>query len=129
MKHCAETFFEGKKCGEKMHVHCSCVIECCLGMAKDSDLDEQVFIVAGWIHDIAKKINDEQHHEISVIYLDEFLELHPEYNPKRREIADCIVHHRRAGKPETIYGMIFRAADKAAKHKLRCIRWKQENRT
>ena len=43
-------------------------------MSKNTNLDTDIFIVAGWIHDIGRKIDVEKHHIISLDFLDEFLE-------------------------------------------------------
>lgn len=127
-KHDAEKFFDEELKNEKIKVHSSCVIECCLGMALESNLDKEIFVIAGWIHDMGQKISKDNHEKLSLNYLDKFLNSHKKYKIKKFEIADCILNHRTTGKPVTIYGLIFRAADKAAKHKLRSIKWKLENK-
>lgn len=128
-RHDAEIFFDNEWGKEKVKVHSSCVIECCLGMTQESDLDPEIFEIAGWIHDMGRKIASENHENLSLKFLEKFLIAHEEYMSKRAEIVDCILNHRTTGDPKTIYGLIFRAADKASKHKLRSIRWKAEHKT
>jgi len=125
-RHVAKKFFDEHEGTEKLEMHCDCVIECCCGMAKETDLNQEVFVVAGWLHDLGKEADAEKHHELGVRIFQEFLQQYPQYDSLKMEIEDCILHHRRSGEPQTIYGMIFRAADKVAKHKLRYMEWKRK---
>ncbi|USN45204.1 MAG: HD domain-containing protein [Candidatus Woesearchaeota archaeon] len=101
-------------------LHCRCVIEACLGMAKETDLNQDVFILAGWIHDVGRKDDVANHEQVSCDYLENFLNINSQFRPLEREIKDCILHHRSSGKPETLFGQIFKAADKVA---LRNSKW------
>ncbi len=110
-----EFFME--RMGDKKHkIHCKAVVDACLGMIKGTDLNKDVFIIAGWIHDMGK-LTDERKHEVeSLKFLDEFLGLYPKYEHLRDYLEDCILNHRSNGKPKTIYGKIFQCADKVALH-------------
>lgn len=116
----AHAFFAEEWDDEKIRIHSECVIEACLNMAKNTDLKEEVFIIAGWVHDIGIKIDKDKHHELSLDFLDKFLGKYPEFEPIKEELKDCILNHRTEGKPKTLYGLIFKTADKVA---LRNKKW------
>lgn len=111
----AKQFFEEEWNDEPIKIHSACVIDCCVNMSKNTSLDPTVFEIAGWLHDVGRKDDADSHNEISLLYLDKFLEEHPEYSPLKIEISDCVLNHRRAQKPKTVYGRIMQAADKASK--------------
>ncbi len=111
---------------EKVRLHSSCVIEACLNMIKDTDLDSEIFIIAGWIHDLGRKIDVAEHPKISLDFLDKFLEKNKQFLEKKELLSDCILNHKKSGKPNSVYGMIFQAADKAALYNKR---WKASNFT
>jgi HD superfamily phosphodiesterase len=88
-------------------------------MAKNTHLNQDVFIIAAFIHDIGKIDNEEKHQYHSIKYLNEFLKDFPlvgqtEYASLYSNIIDCILEHRSDGKPQTIYGQIFKLADKVS---------------
>ena len=118
-------FFMRKMGDEKNIIHCRAVINCCLGMIKGTDLNREIFIIAGWIHDLGKLIDKLNHHIESLKFLDEFLELYPKYKDIREEIKDCILNHRKKGEPKTIYGEIFKLADKIALHNNEWLEYKK----
>ena len=89
-----------------------------------TDLNKQIFIVAGWIHDLGKLIDKPNHHIESLKFLNEFLELYPKYEGINEEIKDCILNHRTNGEPKTIYGEIFKLADKVSLRNKDWIQWK-----
>jgi len=124
----AKEFFIREYNNEKMLIHSECVVECCLGMAEDSDLNKDIFIIAGWIHDMGKIVDKENHHEESIPFLHKFLKENPEYNDLKEELEDSILNHRTTGNLKTVYGMILRTADKAASHKLKYIKWKLDKK-
>jgi HD superfamily phosphohydrolase YqeK len=114
----AKDFFEEKLNDEKIKIHSECVIECACNFIQETDLKEIIFEIAGWIHDIGRKYDKENHHKIGLMYMDEFLKKNSQFEVYRDEIADCILNHRSNGKPRTIYGKIMQIADKLAlKHK------------
>lgn len=91
--------------------HAQKVVDSCVMLSKDADLNEDVFRVAGWIHDLGK-IKDVSNHSFeSMNLLDLFLQEHPEMADYYDQIADCILHHATQTNPETIYGKIFQYAD------------------
>lgn len=111
--------FFTEECGdERLKIHSQCVIDACLNMVENTDLDRKVFIIAGWLHDIGRKIDRENHQELGLESFARFLKKHSEFELVKDEVKDCIRNHRKNGNPSTIYGLIFKAADKIAlKHK------------
>ena len=106
----AGEFFD-KRCKiETIRIHNECVIETTLNLARDTVLEEDVFIIAGFLHDIARKESPEIHHLIAVENLKIFLDEYPQYNKHFEEIRDCLVHHRKFENPQTIYARIFQVA-------------------
>jgi len=103
-----KAFFEKVWNDEKMKIHSECVIESCINISKNSDLNKDIFIIAGWIHDIGKKLDKNLHHIKSIDFLKDFLIENPQFIKINNEIQDCILNYRTAGKPKTIYGMVFR---------------------
>jgi len=125
MSHKAFKFWQ-KHAGDKKHlIHNIAVIEACLGMVNNTDLEPEVFIIAGWIHDLGKLNDKENHHIESLKFLKEFLAQNPEYNKWNKELADCIKNHRTKGNPETIYGQVFKVADKAALRNKKWLEYKK----
>jgi HD superfamily phosphodiesterase len=114
-------FFDDTWGDEKIKLHSECVITACFGMAQNTDLNPDVFMIAGWIHDIGRKINKDEHHKLSVDFLKTFLNTHPEFNNLKNEVTDCILNHRKDGVPQTVYGLIFKAADKVSLHNKRWL--------
>lgn len=110
----AEKFFNEEWGDRDMKIHSECVIEACLGMTVNTNLDKDIFIISGWIHDMGRKEDKDNHHIISINYLDKFLSMHPEFSGLRKEIEDCIINHRSGKIPRTIYGKVFQLADKVA---------------
>lgn len=94
-----------------LSLHCALVIEECLAKTEN---DRVALIIAGWLHDIAKRRDNETHHEAALAYVDEFLELYPEYKDLAQIIKDAVRNHRRTGQPTTEAGKLFQWADKAA---------------
>ena len=105
--HDAEQFFLDNWNDKKHNIHNKAVIQACLGMIEETNLIPDVFIIAGWIHDMGKIINKEDHHIKSLIYLDKFIKENPKYNVYYDFIKDCIIHHRSDSKSLTIYGRVF----------------------
>jgi len=103
--------FFNKRCDvEAIRIHSECVIETALNLTRDTILEEDVFIIAGFLHDIARKESKEVHHLIAVENLKLFLTEHPVYKKHYEEIRDCLVHHRRFENPQTIYAKVFQIA-------------------
>ena len=103
--------FFNKRCNiEAIRIHSECVIETSLNFSKDTILEEDIFIIAGFLHDIARKESKEIHHLIAVENLKLFLKEYPQYKKYFEEIRDCLIHHRRFEKPQTIYARIFQVA-------------------
>jgi metal-dependent HD superfamily phosphatase/phosphodiesterase len=123
-KQCEE-FFKKNWDDKKIRIHSECVIETCINASYKTKLNENIFIIAGWIHDLGIKIDKENHHIISLNFLKKFLEEHQEYKKFENEIKDCILNHRSEGKPETIYGLLFKCADKIALHHNKWTKFKK----
>ena len=121
-----KSFFNDEWNDEKHRIHCSCVVQACLGMAQGTNLDPVVFMLAGWLHDMGKLVNDENHHIESMKFVDRFLEKHPEYAQHFELVQDCILSHRTGGMPKTIYARIFQLADKVALVNLEWIAFKKK---
>ena len=117
----AENFFYLTWGDEEMGVHSSCVVEAATSMATGTDLNLQVLITAGWLHDLGRKDDVENHHIAGLLYAEKFLEMYPSCKNIEEEIYDCIKNHRSSGSPATVYGRIIQAADKAAFHNYRWI--------
>lgn len=110
----AHSFFRHQWDNKTIEIHSQCVIDVCLSLVKKTELDSRVFIIAGWIHDLGRKTDKDNHHLLSLKYLDEFLKKHPQFQDIKRELRDCVVNHRSKCEPKTIYGLLFKQADKAA---------------
>jgi len=122
-------FFEKKWNDERIRIHSECVIETCLHMIINTHLHKEILIIAGWIHDLGRKIEKENHHIISLDALKEFLLENKELNIYEKELEDCIKNHRSNGKQKTIYGLIFKCADKIALHHNKWLKYKEEKKT
>ncbi len=86
-------FFMERMGDEKHNVHCK-VVDACLGMIKGTDLNKDVFIIAGWPHDRGKLIDKTKHEVESLKFLNEFLSLYPKYKHLREYPEDCILNHK-----------------------------------
>ncbi len=116
-----------KEMGDEKHrLHCSLVIKSCLGMIENTDLNEEVFIISGWIHDMGKLISKKNHNEESLKFLNIFLEENTEFEKYRNEIEDCVLNHRTGLIPKTVYGQIFQLSDKVALRNLDWIKYKKK---
>lgn len=122
----ARQFFMEEWGDEKIRLHSECVIEACLNMTAGTGLNKDIFTIAGWIHDLGRKTDKDRHHELSVDIFWKFLKKHPEYNNIEEEVRDCIIHHRKDGKPKTTYGLVFKAADKVALHNKKWLEYKKK---
>ena len=118
-------FFEKVWNDEKIKIHSECVIEACINMSTNTELNKDIFIIAGWIHDIGRKLDKDSHHVLSIDFLKDFLKENPKFIKIQDEIEDCILNHRTEGNPKTIYGLIFKCADKVALHNNKWIEYKK----
>ena len=118
-------FFEKVWNDEKIKIHSECVIEACINVSINIDLNKDIFIVAGWIHDIGRKLDKGSHHILSIDFLKDFLKENPQFIKIQNEIEDCILNHRTEGNPKTIYGLIFKCADKVALYNNKWIEYKK----
>lgn len=107
-------FFEKVWNDDKIKIHSECVIEACINISINTKLNKDIFIIAGWIHDIGRKLDKDSHHILSIKFLKDFLNENPQFIKIQDEIEDCILNHRTEGNPKTIYGFIFKCADKVA---------------
>ena len=111
---------------EKHNIHCGVVIEACLGMINNTNLEKDIFIISGWIHDMGKLDNKADHHIASIKYLDEFLNDNEKYKKWDLELRDSIINHRSDGNPKTIYGRILKLADKIALCNIKWLEYKKK---
>lgn len=123
-----KTFFQNEWDDEKHWIHCQCVVDACLGMIKNTDLDPVVFILAGWLHDLGKIIDKENHHKESIKFVTKFINQYPEYKDYLSLIEDCIINHRSEGVPTSVYAHIFQLADKVAVSNHDWIEYKKKKR-
>ena len=59
-EHVAFLFWKKEMGDQKHDIHCGAVIEACLGMIKNTNMKEEIFIIAGWIHDMGKLVDKEK---------------------------------------------------------------------
>ena len=78
-KHKAFEFWKEKMSDTKHNIHCNAVIESCINMTINTNMEPEIFIIAGWIHDMGKLIDKKNHHIESLKYLDEFLHKNDKY--------------------------------------------------
>ncbi len=117
--------FWKNKMGDKKHdIHCGAVIDACICMTVSTNLESNIFIISGWIHDMGKLIDKNNHHKESLKFLDQFLKENIEFVKFRLELEDCILNHRTGCIPKTIYGQVFQVADKVALRNLDWIKFK-----
>lgn len=95
---------------EYLLLHSEFVIKAANELAKEKGIkiDEKIFEIAGYLHDIGYSINEKNHAE-------ESLKLTKERFPEIDKISsDCILNHSSNNKPITKEGKIFQMADKLA---------------
>jgi len=127
--HSAYTFWEKEMGDEKHLIHCSAVINAALAMIQHTNLEPEIIIIAGWIHDMGKLTDKKNHHVESLTYLETYLKEHEQYRAYEEQLKDCILNHRRGGTPTTIYGQIMQVADKVALKDKRWIEYKRNLNT
>ena len=125
-KHKAFEFWKEKMGDTKHNIHCNAVIKSCINMTTNTKMEPEIFIIAGWIHDMGKLIDKKNHHIASLKYLDEFLHKNDKYKIWIKELKDCILNHRKGGNPETIYGLVFKCADKVALYDNNWLEYKKK---
>ena len=96
-------FFEKIWNDEKIKIHSECVIEACINMSINTELNKDIFIIAGWIHDIGRKLDKDSHHILSIDFLKDFLKENPQFIKNQNEIEECILNHRTDRNHKTIY--------------------------
>ena len=126
--HLAEQFFIDTWNDPKHLIHNRAVLRACLGMIQGTVLNPEIFVISAWIHDLGKLKDKERHHIESIPYLDTFILRFPEYKQHYGLLHDCILNHRTVCKPTTIYGEIFRVADKVASQSNEWIEFKKNNK-
>lgn len=104
--------FAKKYLDKKRMLHCAKVYKNCMRLNTAGRLDNKVFLIAAYIHDIGKIDNDIYHHIFSLKYFFEYLDANLEYDDISYSVIDCILHHRKHSTPATEYGRIFQKADK-----------------
>lgn len=122
-----KNFFENEWHDEKHRVHCECVVQACLGMIQNTTLDPVVFILAGWLHDMGKIIDKDNHHKESIKFATRFIGQYPEYKEYLGLIEDCILNHRSIGVPSNEYSRVFQLVDKVALFNNNWIEYKGQN--
>lgn len=75
-------------------------------IAQKLQINDEVFEIAGWIHDIGYSKNFENHADFAIPILEE---LGYEVN---EVLKDCILNHGNKKIPKTVEGKIFQVADK-----------------
>lgn len=85
-------------------------------IASHLNINNDIFIIAGWLHDIGSAIEDDNHAEHSISILEKrniFID---------PTLKDCILNHGNEGVPKTIEGKIFQLADKLSIFDLETIK-------
>ena len=89
-----------------MLVHSEKVGQVAIIIAKKLKINNKVFKIAGWVHDIGYFKNSDSHANSAIPILKEL-------GYEVEEILkDCILNHGNEGKPKTTEGKIFQLADK-----------------
>ena len=95
-----------EKQGEFFLIHTTNVVRVAKIIAKNLNLDEDFFEIAGRIHDIGYVKDMEHHADYSLSIL---TDLWYDTDPK---LKDCILNHGNSKSPTTLEGRIFQIADK-----------------
>ena len=91
-------------------LHCRLVIDDALILSHGKYKNE--ISIAAWLHDLERIKSGEDHVKYSLVFADEFLKETKLSAKSKIIILDCIKNHGSSGKPETIIGIYFQAADK-----------------
>jgi HD superfamily phosphodiesterase len=75
-------------------------------IARKMEINDEMFEIAGWVHDIGYLKNFENHADFTIPILKE---MGYELN---EVLEDCILNHGNGKSPKTIEGKIFQVADK-----------------
>jgi HD superfamily phosphodiesterase len=75
-------------------------------IAQELKINDEIFEIAGWVHDIGYLNNFENHADFAIPILKE---MGYELN---ETLEDCILNHGNGKTPKTIKGKIFQVADK-----------------
>jgi len=105
----AENLFKSKMKGlEKRFIiqHTKGVIKTALNLAKGKKVDLESIKIAGWLHDVGRAVNIENHAEISVKLAEE------NFGALNDVVKDCILNHGSSKNPQTKEGKIIQLADK-----------------
>ena len=86
--------------------HAKAVVNATLILSQNKKVNKETLNVAGWIHDIGRSINAENHAEHSLEILEKKFSISP-------TLKDCILNHGSSEKPKTEEGKIFQLADKS----------------
>ena len=95
---------------EYLLLHSKFIIRASKELVKEKNLivDEKIFEIAGYLHDIGYSVNEEDHAE-------ESFKITKKRFPEVNEIVlDCILNHSQNKEPLTQEGKIFQIADKLA---------------
>ncbi|KKQ94920.1 MAG: hypothetical protein UT66_C0004G0032 [candidate division CPR2 bacterium GW2011_GWC1_39_9] len=92
--------------GDFLRIHSEKVGKVAVMIARIMQLDDEIFEIAGWIHDIGYSENFENHADFSISILERMgYELSD-------VLSDCVSNHGNGMDPKTIEGKIFQVADK-----------------
>lgn len=86
--------------------HSEGVVKTALRLAEGKKADKNTIIIAGWLHDIGRRVSISGHAEISLKLAEEKFGKLPE------KIKDCILNHGTSGKPKSKEAKIIQLADK-----------------
>jgi len=87
-------------------MHTEAVVETALILSKGKEVDKDLLVIAGWLHDIGKSVQGENHAQKSVEILEaEGFELN-------ENLKDCILNHGSSGNPQSEEAKIIQIADK-----------------
>jgi len=88
--------------------HAKTVGETAIILAEGKNLDNNILLIAGWIHDIGSIISQDNH---AVHSLDMLIKEDYEISAK---LKDCILNHGTGKSPQTEEGKIIQLADKVS---------------
>lgn len=112
----AKDFFQEMWADNKASIHNKIIMEIGLNTIKDTNLNPDIIIIAGWLHNLGKLKDSANYGKPSKEYMDFFLNKNPQYHKFRKEIKDSIYTSAEHSPPRTPYGEIIRTAHSIINH-------------
>jgi len=89
-------------------IHAKTTIECAVTLAEGKKIAVEILELAGWLHDIGKIMNSDNHPQYSLELLEK------EEFEIDEKLKDCILNHGTAGNPQSEEAKIMQIADKVS---------------